>query len=276
MLRRIWDWLNWGTAIAVMAFGLTLIGASTAFTDTRIAQHFFPAHKTFPEVTSYAAFRVGAVLTVAGVAALALVVYKAMFKHLGDKRARFHHYEYAVYFASENQIPEIVSLGRSSVGPENHLKEDELSKLFLVNPKIIKRLDRVFPDGRRMLAGYYILYPLKRDIYERIITGQILNGRLIRPEDLCRRFHQASALYIGVVVASTKYDRAAILRELKLSISDLVQRNSKIEKVFARPGTKLGEVAMINNQFLPIGPATQIWVRTQNLRTDIGGAFTAH
>jgi hypothetical protein len=233
-------------AVTALGLGASLIGASPAF----------DAHSIWKTLL----FRGGIGCCVVGVVFYVLLSLTRAGRKIGELTIRLRQFEYVSSYIVNDQIPEIVVFGCSSVGPENHITEAELAKHFAVNNKIIRRLDRVSSDGRRKLAGYYILLPLRKEITQRIIAGRVLTGKQIRPEDLSRRFHQASALYVGVVVGLSRHDRAAILRELKQTISALGRSNKKIQTIFARPGTRQGELAMKSNGFSPIGSETQIWV----------------
>jgi hypothetical protein len=207
-LRHLWDRVTFAAGVTALGVGASLIGASPAFQDRSHWKALF--------------FRGGIVCCVLGAALIALLFLARPLEKLGSGIIRFGHYEYVISYASNDHIAEIVEFGCSSVGAENHITEAELAEHVAVNGKIITRLDRVSSNGRRKLVGYYVLLPLKKDIAQRITKGQLVSGKQIRAEDLSRRFHQASALYIGVVVGSSRHDRAVIIRELKQKISHLV------------------------------------------------------
>ncbi|MFA6014116.1 MAG: hypothetical protein WC742_03540 [Gallionellaceae bacterium] len=148
--------------------------------------------------------------------------------------------EYFVKHPSEQEIDNIVNFGKRLVG-ENHIDTETLKRRFSINPKIISCL--YDSKSGNNLIGYFIIYPLTTAALANISKGKVLNGKGITDKDICKRFENAAALYIGMVGGVGVHAEGYVVNELLNTLRFHIQ-NEKIKAIFTRGATADGKRAV--------------------------------
>jgi hypothetical protein len=161
-----------------------------------------------------------------------------------------------------DDVAEVYELGISVVGVEYHIPPTHLAELMKAADGVLSIVERD-SGGRRQLAGYFVIYPLKASACDRILTGDIVSGFAIRPSHLQSSFAKAKGIYIAqVTAAASPLDRTAVLVYLHDFVAQIISdAGSPLAYVFTRPGTKSGQKWVDTLSFAPIPhPHSLIWM----------------
>jgi hypothetical protein len=90
------------------------------------------------------------------------------------------------------------------------------------------------------LTGYYILYPISKECEKLISEGLLVQGRQIEPHHICEDFEQASALYLSLIYGKDKLTRAFLLYLIRRDVTEILNKNENISRVYTRPCTPDG------------------------------------
>jgi len=161
------------------------------------------------------------------------IIYKNKWS---NKTASHYSTKYTIKPVSEDSLDCIVRFGHDLVG-DNHVDLTTLKERFRVNPNILTALFDLSKE--QSILGYFIIYPLNKEAYTSIIAGKICNGRGISLKHICKKFENATALYIGMVGGKEGHAKGYVIHELIERLRPLLA-NGKLKAVFTRGATEDG------------------------------------
>lgn len=164
--------------------------------------------------------------------------------------------KYTIKPVHEKDLGRIVDFGRSIVG-DNHIDLATLKDRFLYNQNILTALYGI--DREQSLLGYFIIYPLNKDAYSSIMAGKICNGKDITLAHICKKFDNATALYIGMVGGKEGHAQGYVIHELIERLRPLLA-HGKLKAIFTRGATGDGIRAVGQWSFQRLADPSEISV----------------
>lgn len=147
-----------------------------------------------------------------------------------------------------HEVEIINNFGNAVIGG-NHLPDASIIKQRIKKSSNVIKTISILNGYSKELVGYYVLYPLSKDITKDIIAGEVLNAKQLQLKDITEKFNMANSLYIGMLLGNAIYSKAAIERILERDIKKYLLENPNIKYIFAKPASSDGHRIVSQNGF---------------------------
>lgn len=117
-----------------------------------------------------------------------------------------------------------------------------------INQNIVQGLKIVTPL-ERLIAGFYIIYPLTPECVELIEKGELIKSDKFTSSHITSDFSKARGLYISIVYAHDRFSRAILLMTLLQHLNRTVTNHPNIKTLYTRPVTDDGMRNALKNNF---------------------------
>jgi len=154
-------------------------------------------------------------------------------------------------------VDEVVAEGRRSIGAA-HPDAKTVTRRVGENQAALNVYARQRSDGKMSLCGYALLYPLRDDLGEAVLTGAIRSEAELGSNPLRGSFLGARYLYVAMIWGADQHGRWQVKDGLRGPMLEVLDGGS-IEWVFARPGSAFGEAMMREYGFAPIDDRSGVW-----------------
>lgn len=165
-------------------------------------------------------------------------------------------YEFCRFTPTEQEIPEIDKFMAEQFGKKRSSNLEMLNTYYQYNKNSFQAVRLNSRHGK--LVGFFAIQPLTKEAHELIRKGVIKNGGDFKSEHICKSFKEASAIYIGVILASTIKAKAHVISILKDELKSKIYKNSLLA-IYARPWTADGLRLAKKNNFVSISAKSEIW-----------------
>jgi len=200
-----------------------------------------------------------------GLLILGCLVHPLVAFLLGRMRAGLHErrlarleHQFLVVEVTESIIERIGSTGQSLVG-DRHPSADALKERWKFNKDIIQAIAPI--DNQTAIAGYFIVYPLKKVACKALDNGRVGSARdMQHNQHFCKDFRSASGIYVSMVMGNDEIPNAkACVLHLLLRTIRRCQRQGKSLRVYARPYTEAGYRLVRRYRFQEINAQWGLW-----------------
>lgn len=170
--------------------------------------------------------------------------------------ARLEH-SFTVIPVNETLIENICIAGRHLVG-DRHPPGDVLKERWKHNRRTILAVAPV--DNQSAVAGYFVLYALKKSACRSLDDGRVGSAReLHHTRDFCKDFRKATGVYVSMVMANDEipFAKAYILHLLFRHVHAYCSLRGLC--IYARPYTKAGHRLVKRRGFQEINAQAGLW-----------------
>ena len=159
---------------------------------------------------------------------------------------------------TESLIEKICTMGQGLVG-DRHPSADLLKERWKHNKGVIQAIAPI--NSHTAVAGYFILYPLKRGACVALDEGRVDSARKLQHrQHFCKTFRTASGIYISMVWGNAEIAGAqAYILNLLLRSIQQSQGGGRPLYVYARPFTAAGHHLMHRYKFQEINAQSGLW-----------------
>lgn len=154
-------------------------------------------------------------------------------------------------------LRQVVSAGKRSIG-QAHPDATTISHRVRENSSALSVCLRASKKGGPSLYGYVLLYPVKDEIGDGVLSGAIRSEAEFGPDPLRSSFSGARYLYVAMIWGANAHGRWHIKDRLREMMLEALTGN-RVVSVFARPGSIFGEAMMREYGFTPIKDRDGVW-----------------
>jgi hypothetical protein len=247
------------TLLALIGIGLGLIGIGIAILTTDRVLTLPLMSETRRQFIGWAALILGFFVSFISIVFGAFrIFYKATFEFqvsISPRVLEKFEYEFDDERCEPDKIGELLKLDDGILERLSHVDENFLLGMHQVNKGII-RCVRKSKAASNALSGFYIIYPINEECEKLIEQGYLTGSRMIRPEHICKRFEDASAIYISAVYGRDMSTRGFVVYLLKRDLRDMVASNDRVKHIYSRPASSEGHLLVKKFKFskMPANP----------------------